>query len=92
MKKNWTNPAIKSLKVEHTYEEQFDGWVVGDDGSRVDAKSINRSERPTCLGKYGYECGCCGAQSGYIYDNPVAAVFALIEHWASAHPTGCKLS
>ena len=35
MKKNWNNPAIKSLNVEYTHEEEYDGWVLGDDGSKL---------------------------------------------------------
>ena len=92
MKKNWNNPAIKSLNVEYTHEEEYDGWVLGDDGSKVDAKSIDRSENQACFGKFGYKCRCCGAESGYIYVTPVGAVMGLIGHWASAHPNGCKLS
>ena len=56
MKKNWNNPAIKSLNVEYTHEEEYDGWVLGDDGSKVDAKSIDRSANPACFGKFGYKC------------------------------------
>ncbi|WP_195986751.1 hypothetical protein [Clostridium sp. D53t1_180928_C8] len=92
MKKVWENPQLKSLAVENTYEEEYDGWIIGDDGSRVDAKNVDRSVNQTCLGKYSYECKCCGAQSGHIYDTPVGAVFGLIAHWASAHPKGCKIS
>ncbi|WP_449389888.1 hypothetical protein [Clostridium sp. ETTB3] len=92
MKKNWNNPAIKSLNVEYTHEEEYDGWVLGDDGSKVDAKSIDGSANPACLGKFGYKCRCCGAESGYIYFTPVGALRGLIEHWHSAHPNGCKLS
>ena len=40
MKKNWNNPAIKSLNVEYTHEEEYDGWVLGDDGSKVDANLL----------------------------------------------------
>ena len=56
MKKDWNNPAIKSLNVEYTHEEEYDGWVLGDDGSKVDAKSIDRSANPACFGKFGYKC------------------------------------
>lgn len=92
MKKQWNNPKLKMLEVEYTYEEQFDGWILGDDGSKVDAKSIDRSINTTCIGSFAWKCRCCGKESTYIYDNPVGALFGLISHWASEHPQGCKLS
>lgn len=92
MKKNWNNPVVKTLKVEYTHEGEYDGWVIGDDGSRVNANTIDTSVEPQCLGRYGYECSCCHEQSGYIYVTNVGAKLGLIAHWVEAHPKGCKVS
>lgn len=92
MKKNWNNPVVKSLKVEYTHEGEYEGWVLGEDGSKVDAKSVDTSIDSVCTGKFGYKCRCCGAESGYMYDTPLRAVSGLIAHWISAHPRGCKVS